>query len=125
MARPVLLVFLDTKMKATNSPENAIFLWMHLAKPMPKPLLRVVEAPLLKKRRDCNVKVAFRGFLLVFVFSWKFFTPTQLKLCKTQTGCRYRVVQRAQAVPKRRRGSAAHVIEGPSGTEAVRRRALK
>ena len=32
---------------------------------------------------------AFRGFLLVFVFSWKFLTPIQLKLCKTQTGRRY------------------------------------
>ena len=46
----------------------------------------------LKKRRDYNVKVAFRGFPLVFVFSWKFLTPIQLKLCKTQTGCRYRAL---------------------------------
>ena len=49
-------------------------------------------APRLKKRQDYNVKVAFRGFLLVFVFSWKFLTPIQLKLCKTQTGCRYRAL---------------------------------
>ena len=52
----------------------------------------------MKKRRDYNVEVAFCGFLLVFVFSWKFITPTELKLCKTQTGW------------------------GPSGTEAVPRR---
>ena len=53
---------------------------------------RKCGAPRLKKRRDYNVKVAFCGFALVFVFSWKFFTPTQLKLCKTQTGRRYRAV---------------------------------
>ena len=69
-----------------------------MAKPTPEHLLRMVEregkcgAPRLKKRRDYNVKVAFRGFLLVFVFPWKFLTPIQLKLCKTQTGCRYRAL---------------------------------
>ena len=49
-------------------------------------------APRLKKRRDHNVKVAFCGFLLVFVFAWKFITPTELKLCKTQTGSRHRAL---------------------------------
>ena len=71
-----------------------------MAKPTPERLQSMVEregkcgAPRLKKRRDYNVAVAFRGFLLVFVFSWKFLTPIQLKLCKTQTGCRYRALYR-------------------------------
>ena len=60
----------------------------------------------MKKRRDYNVKVAFRGFPLVFVF-WKFLTPIQLKLCKTKRG--------VGTVPR-------IVIEGPSGSEAVPRR---
>ena len=46
----------------------------------------------LAQVRDYNVKVAFRSFPLVFVFSWKFLPPIQLKLCKTQTGCRYRAL---------------------------------
>ena len=36
VARPVLLVFLEPKMKATNSPENAIYLWTHQW-PNPRP----------------------------------------------------------------------------------------
>ena len=38
VARPVLLVFLDPKMKATNSPGNAIYLWTHQW-PNPRPSL--------------------------------------------------------------------------------------
>ena len=48
-----------------------------------------VERPALKKHRDFNVKVGFRGFLLVFVFSWNFLSPTELKFCETQSACRY------------------------------------
>ena len=71
----------------------------------------------MKKRRDYNVKVAFRGFPLVFVFSWKFLIPIQLKLVKPKRSVgtvhcnkgpeRYR--SGTEAVPR-------IVIEGPSGT---------
>ena len=43
MARPVSLVLLDPKMKATNSAENAIHLDTSMAKPTPKDLSRRVE----------------------------------------------------------------------------------
>ena len=59
-------------------------------------LAQVWSAP-FEEAPDYNVEVAFRGFLLVFA---QFLTPIQLKLCKTQTGCRYRALKwRAQAVP--------------------------
>ena len=103
MARPVLLGFLDPKNEGYkfNRKRNSS-LDTSMAKPTPKHLLRIVEREVhleclgasvercLKKRWDYNVKVAFRGFLLVF--SWKFLTPIQLKLCKTQSGCRYRAL---------------------------------
>ena len=86
----------------------------------------------MKKRRDYNVKVAFRGFLLVFVFSWKFLTPIQLKLVKRKRGVgtahcnrgpeRYRLVPRIVIEgPSGTEVRPRIVIEGPSGTEAVPR----
>ena len=72
-----------------------------MAKPTPKPLLRMVErgrilgmpwrkcgAPPFEEAPGLMLRLRFVGFCLVFVFSWKFITPTELKLCKTQTGRR-------------------------------------
>ena len=82
-----LFTFTQTnKRQATDQPKRMVEREVHLE------CLGASGAPRLKKRRDYNVKVAFRGFPLVFVFSWKFLTPIQLKLCKTQTGCRYRAL---------------------------------
>ena len=74
---------------------------------------RMCGAPRLKKRRDYNVKVAFRGFPLLCVFLEV--PHSELKLCETQTGCRNLFF----SWPERYRGGTAHCDGGPSGTEAV------
>ena len=84
--------------------------------------LAQVWSALFEEAPGHNGKVAFRGFLLIFVFSWKFLTPIRPKLCKNAN----RVgTAHCNVGPERYRGGTAHWNRGPKRHRGGTRIALK